>query len=173
MWWHCQHHRSNDITPYLGVGYTIPEQWSVRKHEAMDGIQFLPRVTQSAYPGVIFLRVFPDLQNMSPEYAIDAYVTAKAASATRFDTSDRNFKVHPSGFVYASVEYTIESIGFTRSESHHVIAFDIDGRASVTASACCNCWKHVVPVRNAFIASLVVNRPEVAIADHFKEGDAV
>ncbi|MEZ6131886.1 MAG: hypothetical protein R3C59_24770 [Planctomycetaceae bacterium] len=173
MWWHRRNHRSDDINPYLGVGYTIPEQWSARKHEAVDGIQFLPPVTQSAYPAAIFLRVFPDKQNISPEYAIDTYVTAKAASATRFEPTGREFKVHPSGFVYASIEYTIETNSFTRSESHHLIAFDIDGRTSVTASACCNYWQQFVPIRDSFIASLVVCRPEVAIADHFREDGPV
>ncbi len=169
MWWHRQNNQSNDINPYLGVGYTIPEQWTVRKHEAVNGIQLLPPVTHSVYPASIFLRVFPDMQNMSPEYAVDTYVTAKRASTARFEPFQREFKVHRSGFVYASIEYTIEANNFTRSESHHVIAFDVDGRASVTASACCNYWQQFVPLRDSFVASLVVSRPEVAIADHFQE----
>jgi len=169
MWWHRRNYRSNDINPFLGVGYTIPEQWSARKHEAINGVQLLPPVTPSAYPAAIFLRVFPDMQNMSPQYAIDNYITASTASATRFELIDREFTVHRTGFVYASVEYTIEANSFTRNESHHVVAFDTDGRVSVTASAYCNYWQQLVPIRDSFIASLLVSSPDIAISDHGPE----
>ena len=69
MWWRRQNLGVSAINPYLGVGYTVPEHWSAQNQDAAGGIQFLPPVSHSAYRAAILLRVFPDMQNMSPQFA--------------------------------------------------------------------------------------------------------